>query len=35
MTGDLDDGDQILVTAEPVGGSTMPTSNPVLAAQMT
>ena len=28
-------GDQILVTAEPEGGSPMPTSNPVLAAQLT
>jgi anti-sigma-K factor RskA len=35
VTGDLHDGDQILVTAEPDGGSPMPTSNPVLAAQMT
>ena len=35
VTGDLNDGDQILVTAEPEGGSPMPTSNPVLAAQMT
>src|SRR3954453_20130506 len=35
VTGDLHDGDQILVTAEPAGGSPMPTSNPVLAAQMT
>jgi anti-sigma-K factor RskA len=35
VTGDLHDGDQILVTAEPEGGSPMPTSNPVLAAQMT
>jgi anti-sigma-K factor RskA len=35
VTGDLNDGDQILVTAEPEGGSPMPTSDPVLAAQMT
>jgi len=35
VTGELKDGDQILVTAEPEGGSPMPTSNPVLAAQMT
>jgi anti-sigma-K factor RskA len=35
VTGDLSDGDQILVTAEPEGGSPMPTSDPVLAAQMT
>jgi anti-sigma-K factor RskA len=35
VTGDLHDGDQILVTAEPDGGSPMPTSDPVLAAQMT
>ena len=35
VTGDLRDGDQILVTAEPEGGSPMPTSDPVLAAQMT
>jgi anti-sigma-K factor RskA len=35
VTGDLRDGDQILVTAEPDGGSPMPTTNPVLAAQMT
>ena len=35
VTGDLQDGDQILVTAEPEGGSPMPTSDPVLAAQMT
>jgi anti-sigma-K factor RskA len=35
VTGDLQDGDQILVTAEPNGGSPMPTSDPVLAAQMT
>jgi anti-sigma-K factor RskA len=35
VTGELRDGDQILVTAEPDGGSPMPTSNPVLAAQMT
>jgi anti-sigma-K factor RskA len=35
VTGDLHDGDQILVTAEPQGGSPMPTSDPVLAAQMT
>jgi anti-sigma-K factor RskA len=35
VTGDLEDGDQILVTAEPEGGSPMPTSDPVLAAQMT
>jgi anti-sigma-K factor RskA len=35
VTGDLNDGDQIMVTAEPEGGSPMPTSSPVLAAQMT
>jgi len=35
VPGQLRDGDQILVTAEPSGGSPMPTSNPVLAAQMT
>ena len=35
VTGTLRDGDQILVTAEPDGGSPEPTSDPVLAAQMT
>lgn len=35
VTGDLRNGDQILVTAEPAGGSPMPTSDPVLAARMT
>ena len=35
VTGDLHDGDQVLVTAEPAGGSPMPTANPLLAAQLT
>ncbi len=35
VTGKLHDGDQVLVTAEPDGGSPMPTSNPVLAARLT
>ncbi len=35
VTGKLHDGDQVLVTAEPDGGSPMPTSNPVLATRMT
>jgi anti-sigma-K factor RskA len=35
VTGKLHDGDQVLVTAEPEGGSPAPTSDPVLAAKMT
>lgn len=35
VTGKLSDGDQVLVTAEPDGGSPAPTSDPVLAAKMT
>jgi anti-sigma-K factor RskA len=35
VTGKLEDGDQVLVTAEPDGGSPAPTSAPVLAAAMT
>ncbi len=35
VPGSLDSGDTVLVTAEPEGGSPMPTSNPVLAAEMT
>jgi anti-sigma-K factor RskA len=35
VTGELHDGDQVLVTAEPDGGSPAPTSDPVLAAKMT
>jgi anti-sigma-K factor RskA len=35
VTGKLRDGDQVLVTAEPEGGSPAPTSAPVLAAKMT
>jgi anti-sigma-K factor RskA len=35
VTGRLHDGDQVLVTAEPEGGSPAPTSDPVLAAKMT
>jgi anti-sigma-K factor RskA len=35
VTGKLSGGDQVLVTAEPDGGSPAPTSAPVLAAKMT
>jgi anti-sigma-K factor RskA len=35
VTGKLSDGDQVLVTAEPDGGSPAPTSDPVLDAKMT
>jgi anti-sigma-K factor RskA len=35
VTGKLADGDQVLVTAEPDGGSPAPTSKPILAATMT
>ncbi len=35
VTGKLSGGDQVLVTAEPAGGSPAPTSDPVLAAKMT
>jgi anti-sigma-K factor RskA len=35
VTGKLHAGDQVMVTAEPDGGSPMPTSNPVLAAKLT
>jgi anti-sigma-K factor RskA len=35
VTGKLRDGDQVLVTAEPDGGSPAPTSDPVLAAKLT
>jgi anti-sigma-K factor RskA len=35
VTGGLKHGDQVLVTAEPAGGSPAPTSAPILAAKMT
>jgi anti-sigma-K factor RskA len=35
VTGKLSGGDEVLVTAEPAGGSPAPTSGPVLAAKMT
>jgi anti-sigma-K factor RskA len=35
VTGKLKEGDQVMVTAEPDGGSPAPTSDPVLAAKMT
>jgi anti-sigma-K factor RskA len=35
VTGKLRPGDQVMVTAEPDGGSPMPTSNPILAAKLT
>jgi anti-sigma-K factor RskA len=35
VTGKLHAGDQVMVTAEPDGGSPMPTSNPILAAKLT
>jgi anti-sigma-K factor RskA len=34
VTGKLHDGDQVLVTSEPQGGSPAPTSDPILAAKM-
>jgi hypothetical protein len=35
VTGPLDDVDQVMVTAEPVGGSNVPTREPFLVADMT
>ena len=34
ITEPVDDADQLLVTAEPSGGSIVPTSNPILKAQL-